>query len=74
MAIFTIFVVSVRCCVVYDDRYSRFFCPEGGGVHDLRMDGGYRPVFRKLPPLIIVKVAIIPTFMMNFGGILIIFD
>ena len=47
--------------------------PEGG-IHNLRMDGGLPPVFQKATLFQLPLVAVIPTFMMNFGGKLPIFD
>ena len=41
-------------------------CPQG--VHDLRMDGGLPPGFQKGTLFQLQKLAVIPTFMMNFGG------
>ena len=46
----------------------------GGGVHDLWMDGGMPPGFQKAALFLLLTVAIIPTFMMNFGGELPIFE
>ena len=46
----------------------------GGGVHDLRMDGGLPPVFQKATLFWLPTAAITPTFMMNLGGKLPIFD
>ena len=42
--------------------------PGGGGVHDLRMEGGLPPGFQKGTFFQLPKLAVIPTFMMNFGG------
>ena len=40
----------------------------GGGVHDLRMDRGLPPGVQKGTLFKLPKLAVIPTFMMNFGG------
>ena len=46
----------------------------GGGVHDLRMDEGVPHGFQKGSIFLLPTVAVIPTFMMNFGRKLPIFD
>ena len=46
----------------------------GGGVHDLRMDGGQPPGFQKATHFLLPTAAVIPTFMMNFCGKLPILD
>ena len=40
----------------------------GGGVHDLWMDGGLPPGFKKVTLFQLPTVAVILTFTMNFGG------
>ena len=40
----------------------------GGGVYDLRMDVGLPSGIQIATRFYIPKVAIIPSFMMNFGG------
>ena len=41
--------------------------PRGGGVHDLRMDGGLPPGFHKGTLFSLPKLAVIPTFMTNLA-------
>ena len=46
----------------------------GGRAHDLRMDGGLPPGFQKATLFQFSAVAVLTSFMMNFGGKLPIFD
>ena len=42
--------------------------PGGRGAHDLRMNGGLPPSFQKATLFLLLTVAVIPIFMINFGG------
>ena len=79
--------IRLRGCAIFEpntantvssSRHTQSLCVfptgGGGGVHDLRMDGGLPPGFQKATLLLLPTVAVILTFMMNFGGKLPIFD
>ena len=50
------------------EQHNRSPSDPGGGVHDLGMDGGLPPGFQKGTLFLLQKLAVIPTFFMNFGG------
>ena len=46
----------------------------GRGVHDVWIDGDLPPYYQKGTLFLILNLAFIPTFMINFGAKLLIFD